>query len=153
MPALQRNDFSLMMLWLMITLRVGSSFSLQPHQNSPEVAVAIASRLVRDQTYLPYVATFNSENITPEVASKTKTKFNWVTRPNELLVASVSGRPVPLYRHRSARGFSYNPSAKAQASFAEAAREGMADCGFSQSWGKGELNDFDYDKGQGDGRA
>ena len=43
----------------------------------------------------------------------------------------MDGRPVPLNRHRTGRGFIYNPSARPQSSLAAAVAEGMrAACGW-----------------------
>ncbi|GMH91174.1 hypothetical protein TrST_g1724 [Triparma strigata] len=45
------------------------------------------------------------------------------------IVGSVSGRPVPLNRHRTSKGFVYNPSAKPQASLKDSVIEGMENYG------------------------
>jgi Holliday junction resolvase RusA-like endonuclease len=42
---------------------------------------------------------------------------NTPKQPPSLLQFTIRGNPVPLQRHRTARGFTYNPSASAQSSF------------------------------------
>ena len=65
--------------------------------------------------------------------------MGWSVHPNRSLKASVSGRPVPLVRHRTGRGFLYNPSAVPQGNLARAVEEGMGEeGGWKLVWEEGE---------------
>ena len=75
-----------------------------------------ASRLVKDQTYSLTRRAGGEEGRGGEDSrvENVGEVYRWIVRENELVMGSISGRPVPLIRHRTGRGFLYNPSVKPQ---------------------------------------